>query len=253
MHLIGVERSTHHQFAAGALADIDVQAARDKNLIQPWLHWLAHHRLQWVNVDRGADTYHISHTRRKTGHRTQHLAGFDRAARCLHTDHFASDYVNAGDRSLLMNFNAALAGAATITPRYRVMTRDCAGCVIQGAEYGRMTTAGDVNRWAGPFDEIRTDQLRFNAVVFVDLSAPAHGAHCRVRVRQGEVATGRVEHIEIEVFRQILPQSHRGIIKLHALGRQVVGANDRGVAAGVTAADIALFQYRDTLDAVVAR
>ena len=67
------------------------------------------------------------------------------------------------------------------------------------------------------------------------------------------MATGRVEQIEIEVFRQILPQSDRGIVKLHALGRQVVGANDRSIAAGVTSTNIALFQYRDTLDAVVAR
>ena len=114
-----------------------------------------------------------------------------------------------------------------------------------------MTTAGNVNRWAGPFDEIRTDQLRFNAVVFVDLGAPAHGADCRVRVRQGEVATGRVEQIEIEVFRKVLPQLYRGIVELHALWRQVVGADNGGVAAGVTATDIAFFQHSDTLDAVV--
>ena len=89
--------------------------------------------------------------------------------------------------------------------------------------------------------------------MFIDLGAPAHGAYCRVRVSQGKVATGRVEQVEIEVFRQVLPQLHRGIVELHALWRQVVGADDGRVAAGVTATDIAFFQHRDTLDAVVAR
>ena len=52
-----------------------------------------------------------------------------------------------------------------------------------------------------------------------------------------------VEKVQVEVRGEVLPEAHRLIVKRHTFRRQVVGADDRGVAAGVASADIAFFQY----------
>ena len=50
-----------------------------------------------------------------------------------------------------------------------------------------------------------------------------------------------------------MPQAHRFVIKLHAFGCQVVGADDGGIATGVTAANVALLDDCHIGDAMVAR
>ena len=52
--------------------------------------------------------------------------------------------------------------------------------------------------------------------------------------------------------RQVLPQPHALVVELHAFGRQIVGADDGSVAAGIAAAEVALVEHGDVADAVVA-
>jgi hypothetical protein len=124
--------------------------------------------------------------------------------------------------------------------------------VVQRAEYRRVAATGQVYHRRRLFDEFRTDHFGVDAVVLVDLGAPAHGAQGRIGMRQGEVAAVGVKQIQVEFLRQILPQGQRLVVKLDPFRRQVVGTDDGGVASGVAAADIAFFQYRDVGDAMIA-
>ena len=101
-------------------------------------------------------------------------------------------------------------------------------------------------------DEGGVDGLGTHAVMLVDLGAPAHGAHGRIGVRQGVMAARRIEQIQIEVFGQVLPKAHALVVELDALGGQIIRADDRGIAAGIAAADIAFFDHGDIADAVIA-
>jgi len=72
-------------------------------------------------------------------------------------------------------------------------------------------------------------------------------------VCQGEMPARGIKQVQVKVGGEVLPQAHRFVIKLHALGREVVGADDGGVAPGVAAADVTLLDHGDIGDAVVAR
>ena len=63
-------------------------------------------------------------------------------------------------------------------------------------------------------DEGRIDGFGAHAEVLVDLRAPAHGAHRRIGVRQGVVAARRIEQVQIEIFRQVLPEAHALVVEL---------------------------------------
>ena len=159
---------------------------------------------------------------------------------------------NARDLGLLVNLDAAAVGAAAVAPGHGVVARDRPGRVEQRPQDGRMSGASHVDHRNAAFDEGGVDGLGIHAVMLVDLGSPAHGAHRRIRVRQGVMAARRIEQIQIEVFAQVLPQAHALVVELDALGGQVIRADDRGIAAGVAAADIAFFEHGDVADAVIA-
>ncbi|MNC64236.1 hypothetical protein D3C75_1144230 [compost metagenome] len=68
---------------------------------------------------------------------------------------------------------------------------------------------------------------------------------------QGQLAALGVHDVEIEFVGQALEHPHRLGIETHAFAGQVIGADHRRVARGVTAAQIGFFQHRDVVDAVV--
>ena len=98
----------------------------------------------------------------------------------------------------------------------------------------------------------RKTSSEFDAEMLVDLGAPARGAHRRVGMREREVPALRIHDVHVEVVGEVFPERQRFVVEPHALRRQVVGADDGGVAAGVAAAEIALLEDRDIGDAVIA-
>ncbi len=152
-----------------------------------------------------------------------------------------------------MNLDAPFGRAPAVTPRHRVMARDRPGRVVQRPEYRRVSAAGQIDLGAGPLDLGRVDHLGVDPVVLVDLGAPAHRAHGRIGVCQSEVAARRIKQVEAEFLGQLLPQTDTGVVELHALRGQVVGADDGRVATGIASAQVSLLQNRDVGDTVVAR
>jgi hypothetical protein len=72
------------------------------------------------------------------------------------------------------------------------------------------------------------------------------------RVREHQNSARREHDVVIEGLREALPHPERVVVEGGALREQVVGADDGGIAAGVAAADPALFEYRDAPHAMLA-
>ena len=159
---------------------------------------------------------------------------------------------DAGDLGLGVDLDAAPGGAAGVAPGDRVVPRDRARRVVEGGQDRVADLVGQVELRAEPPDVVGPDQAGIDAQMLVDLGPPAGGAHGGVGVGEGQVAAGRVEDVEVEVGRQVLKQPHRLVVEAHALGRQVVRADDRGVARGVAAGEPAALQHGHARDAVVA-
>ncbi len=196
--------------------------------------------------------HHVEHPRGESGDRAQYPRSGDGSAGGIDPHHPPALQPNTGHLGLLVNLDAAAVGSAAVAPGDRIVTRNRAGLVKQRAQYRGMAAAGHVDHGNAALHEGGVDGLGAHPVMLVDLRAPAHGAHGRVRVRERVVPARRIEQVQIEVFGEVLPQAHAFIVKLDALGSQVVRADDRGVAAGVAAADVALVDHGDVADAVVA-
>jgi hypothetical protein len=89
--------------------------------------------------------------------------------------------------------------------------------------------------------------------MFVDLGTPSRGAQVRIRMCQCEMPARGIEQIEVELGGKARPECEAGVVKLHAFGREVIRADDGGVARGVAAAEITLFEHCDIANAMVAR
>jgi len=168
------------------------------------------------------------------------------------THHPAALHPNPRDLGLLMDLYAAPIGAAPIAPGHRVMAGNGARLMKQGAENRRMTAAGHIDRRDAALDEGGVDGFGAHTVVLIDLRPPAHGAHRRIRVREGVMTPRRIEQIQIEIDGEILPQAHALVVEFHPLGSEIVRANDGGVAAGIAAAEIAFVEHRHVADTVIA-
>ena len=116
-----------------------------------------------------------------------------------------------------------------------------------------MAAAAEVDVRHRVFYRLRADQFAVDAEMLVHLGAPAHGAHCGIGMRQGEVSAFRIEQVQVEIGRQVLPQAQRLVVERNPFRGQIVGSDDGGVAAGIAAADIAFFEHRHIGDAVIAR
>jgi hypothetical protein len=69
-------------------------------------------------------------------------------------------------------------------------------------------------------------------------------------VRQHHDAAGRVHGVVVEVLGEIVPQLQRMVIEARAFVIEIIRADDGGVAAGIAAAQPALFDHGNVGDAV---
>ena len=100
-------------------------------------------------------------------------------------------------------------------------------------------------------DLIGIDELGIDAEMLVHLGAPTAGAHGGVGMGEREMAAHRIEDVVVELLAQPLIEAHGFIVEAHALGRQIVGTDDRRVARRVSAGEIALVEDGDVGDAPV--
>ena len=205
-----------------------------------------------MNVDRRAQPDHVAHARGEPGHGAQDLARGNVALRGPNALDLPGLDIDAEYLGLLMDLDAALVGAAPVAPGNGVMSGDRAGRMVEGPHDRRVTAAAQIHMRTGLADGVGANQFAVDAEVLVDLGTPAHGPHRGIGMSKREVPARGVEEVEVEVLSEVLPQAHRLVVEGNALGREVVRPDDRGVAPGVAAAEIAAVEHRDIRHPVVA-
>ena len=110
---------------------------------------------------------------------------------------------------------------------------------------------GEVELRAERRDLLGEDDARVDPEQLVDLGALLHRVHRAVGVGEREVAALREHQVEVELGREPLVELHARAVERGALGRAVVRADDRRVAAGGARADVRLLEHGDVRDAVV--
>ncbi len=228
-------------------------AARDDDLVEERLQRHGHAGLQRDGADRQAEARELRHQRARARHRLHRLVAIDRASVGLDALEAAVLDEDARDLGMGMYLHAPHHGALGIAPGDGVVAGDGAGRVIERAEHGIAHILRQVHRRAQAAYLVGEDQLGIDAQMLVDLGAPAAGADGGVGVGQGEMAAFGIEDVVAEVVAEVLVEGERLVVEAHALRRQVVRADDRRVARGIAAGEVALLDHGDVGDAVVAR
>ncbi len=254
MQLVGVEGSPGDQLAARRLAHVDVQAGGNDDVVQPWLQRLGDERLEGEDDQGRPQSDHLGDVRGPAGDGGEDLARLDETFAGVDSRHGAVADFDAGDTSLLVDLDPLAVGRSGITPGDGVMAGDGAGWMIESADDGRLVSAASQVHFGNALpDEVRADHLAADAECLVDLGPPALGAQGGVGVSQREMAAFGIEQVETKHAGQVLPQIQAGLVEAGAFGCEVIGANDGGIAARAAAANVALFEDGDVLDAMLGR
>ena len=89
--------------------------------------------------------------------------------------------------------------------------------------------------------------------MLVDLGAPARRAQRGVGVGEREMAALRIHDVDVELVLESSRNSATDfVVERDAFGREIVGADDGGVARRVAAGELAAFEHGDIGDAVIA-
>ena len=220
-------------------------------LRQQRLHGLGHERLQRVVRERHLDAGHVRDLRRPAGDGRHHGAGRDRAAVGLDADAAAVLDLEAGDLDALVDVHAAGVGLAGVAPHDRVVADHGARRVVERA----LDRVGDLARHvelrAEARDLVGLDPARVDAHQLVGLGALALHRHGALGVREREVAVRRDQQVEVELLRELLVDLEALAVERDALGRLVVGAQDRRVAARAAGADVVHLEHGDVRDAAL--
>ena len=100
-------------------------------------------------------------------------------------------------------------------------------------------------------DLVAVEQLGIDAVQPHGIAAPRIGVALRVGVEDVEHAALADHGVVVEVLLEPLPELHRPFVEREVAGKQVVGADDGGVAPDIAGAEIRLLDHRDIGDAVL--
>ena len=129
-------------------------------------------------------------------------------------------------------------GAAREAPDDGVVADDPAGRVVERAHDRPRRLVGEVELRAEPRDLVRQHDARVDPEQLVDLGALLHHVQRAVGVREREMAVLREHEVEVEIGGEALVELHAPLVERGALGRAVVRADDRRVAAGRARADV---------------
>ena len=170
--------------------------------------------------------------------------------------------LDAGDRAVggaldalhlavLDDVHAARRGAARITPGDRVVAGRAAAPLQRRAHDRIARVFRDVERRAEFLRLLGRQELVVDAVQPVGVDVALQHLEVVHIVRQHHDAARRIHDVVVQILGEPVPQLQRVVVDAGALVIEVVGADDGGVAAGIAAAEPALFQHRDIGDAVL--
>ena len=184
------------------------------------------------------------------GHDDAQFLRADEALGGLYPRHPAGVGPHAGHLALLDDVHAHRRTGPRIAPGHGIMPRRAAARLIEGAQH-RIARPVDIDDRHQFLDPVRSDPFGLHALQHVGMHRAQIAPHLVMGLGQHQQAA-RAEHdVVVQILAERLVQRARLFIKRRRGVLQVVGADDRGVAPGVAAAQPALFDHRDIGDAVV--
>src|SRR5262245_24609103 len=166
----------------------------------------------------------------------------DPAARIAH---------EAQDLAVLDDIDAHGIGGARIAPGDSVVARHPATPLQSRADHGIAQAGRDVERRADRLGLRRGQPLVVDAVEPVGVDVALEAAHIMLIVRQHKHAALGEHDVVVELTRQAFPKFERVLVDGGTFRLKVVGADDRGVAPSIAAADPALLEDRRIAQAML--
>ena len=168
----------------------------------------------------------------------------------LHPGHPAAVHVDAGDFAVLDDVDAARVRRTRVAPGDGIVA--CiAAPPLQGAAHDRVARPGrGVEDRAERLDLLRRKELGIHSIEPVGVDPPRRLLQIVDVVDQVQHAPLAEHQVVVQLLRQPFPQLERMLVEGRALVPQVVGADHRGVAPGVAAAEPTFLQHRHVGDAV---
>ena len=182
---------------------------------------------------------------------TPTFSGPDGAARRLETGDAPAVARDAGDLAVLDDVDAERVGAARIAPGHGVVAAGAAARLVVGAE-DRIAAVGIVVDDRHDLLHLgRRDHAAVEAGEPVGVRGALEGAELVLGLAQHEHAARGEHDVEVQLLRQVLVERASELVDGDRRVLEVVGADDRGVAPGVAAAEPALLDHRDVGQLVV--
>ncbi len=248
--IVAVDVAAEHQAALVGLADIEMPRPEGDDARNERLDRFRHEGLQHMALDRQPQTGACGDPRTAAGHRQANLARADDSPRGLDPDDAIAIANEAGDLAILDDVDAAVAGATCVAPDHGIVPRRAAA-LLQQAALDRKPRVVEIEKLQHATDGVRIQQLGIGAGKPHGVAAPGERVALGVRMIQVQHAALADHGVVVEVLLQALPQLHRPFVERLVARQQVVGSDDRGVAAGIAGSDPSLFEHRDVPHAVL--
>ena len=250
---IDVGAGADHQLALVGLADIGVDGVAHHHAGEDRLHRLRHQGLQGEALQRQADPGHAQHHAGVPRRGHADLGGLDAAAGGLHRLHRALGVADdAGDFAVLEDVHPQPVGGAGIAPGHGVVPGGAAPPLERGTQHRIAHVVGDVQGRAVGLRLLRRQPLIVHARGPVGVDVALEHLHVVHRVGQHHHAPLAEHDVVVQLPGQALPQLDGVVVEPRALRKQVVGADDGGVAPGIAAPQPALLDHGDVAHPVLA-
>ena len=246
-----IERPADHHLALVALAPVRPQRRRQRHRVEHGLHGLAHHGLQRIARHRQVEPRHPRQHRRMPRHGQCHLLGANAPARRVHAHHALALLQEARHRAVLDDVHAQCRSTTRVAPGHGVVACGPAAALDEAPQDGKARVGAEVQARLQGLQLTRIQQVGVDAVAAHGVGPAALGVQVVARMRERQHAARTQHDVVVELLRQAFVQLQRKVVQPRALGVQVVGAHDRGVAPGVPAANPPSLHHSDVGDAVV--
>ena len=249
--IVAVDIAAEDEAALVRLADVEMPGAEGDDAGDDRLQGFGDERLQYVRFDRQIDAGFRCQKRRMASDGEADLFGVDRAARRLHAGDGAGCVAQkACNLAILDDVDAQRGSGAGVTPDDGVVARRAAA-PLQEAALNWEARIVEIQERRHAAHIVGVEQFGIDAVESHRVATPGVSVALCVGVEEVHDPALADHRVVVEVLLQPLPQFHRVFVERDVAVEAVIGADDRRVAPGVSAADPAFFDDGDIRQAVV--
>src|SRR5262249_30490691 len=202
-----------------------------------------------MTFDREPQSCHCCEARTITGDSNADFLSPNKTARCLNTCYARCIDLDACDFAILHDIDAMPARSSCVTPDHCIVANGTATALQQSAVNWKAQIV-ELKIRSESADLFAIEKLRIDAMQTHRIAAT--GKDVALNIRMVEVQHSALADHDVVVESPLEPPQklQRPFVERHFSGKEVVGGDDRRVAAGMAGTDPASFQNRHIGDAV---